>query len=127
MPVPQDRKYLESHEWHQLAGDEVTIGITQNAADELTDITYVKLPAVGTKLTAGSPFGEVESVKATSDLYTGVTGTVSAVNGELNANPGLVNSDPLGKGWMIKVKATNVPQEMAKLLSADDYLKKVGK
>jgi glycine cleavage system H protein len=127
MPVPQDRKYLETHEWHQLAGDVVTIGITQNAADELTDITYVKLPAVGTKLTAGSPWGEIESVKATSDLYSGVSGTVSSVNDELNANPGLVNSDPLGKGWMIKVKASNAAAEMGKLLSADDYLKKVGK
>ncbi len=77
MPVPQDRKYLETHEWHQLAGDVVTIGITQNAADELTDITYVKLPTVGTKVTAGSPWGEIESVKATSDLYTGVSGTVT--------------------------------------------------
>jgi glycine cleavage system H protein len=127
MPVPQDRKYLETHEWHQLAGDVVTIGITQNAADELTDITYVKLPAVGTKLNAGSPWGEIESVKATSDLYSGVSGTVTAVNDELNANPGLVNSDPLGKGWMIKVKASNAAAEMEKLLSADDYLKKVGK
>ncbi len=127
MPVPQDRKYLETHEWHQLAGDIVTIGITQNAADELTDITYVKLPAVGTKLTAGSPWGEIESVKATSDLYSGVSGTVSAVNDELNANPGLVNADPLGKGWMIKVKASNAAAEMGKLLSADEYLKKVGK
>jgi glycine cleavage system H protein len=127
MPVPQDRKYLETHEWHQLAGDVVTIGITQNAADELTDITYVKLPAVGAKLTAGSPWGEIESVKATSDLYSGVSGTVSAVNDELNANPGLVNSDPLGKGWMIKVKASNAAAEMGKLLSADEYLKKVGK
>ena len=127
MPVPQDRKYLETHEWHQLAGDVVTIGITQNAADELTDITYVKLPAVGATVTGGSPWGEIESVKATSDLYTGVSGTVSAVNGELNANPGLVNSDPLGKGWMIKVKAGNAAAEMGKLLSADDYLKKTQK
>jgi glycine cleavage system H protein len=125
MPIPQDRRYLESHEWHQLSGDVVTIGITQTAADELTDITYVKLPAVGAKIEANSPFGEVESVKATSDLYSGVSGTVAAVNAELNANPGLVNSDPFGKGWMIKVKVTDAGQ-MDKLLSADDYLKKTG-
>jgi glycine cleavage system H protein len=125
MPVPQDRKYLESHEWHQLAGDIVTIGITQTAADELTDITYVKVPEVGAKLTANTAFGEIESVKATSDLYSGVTGTVTAVNTELNSNPGLVNSDPFGKGWMIKVKVTDTAQ-LAKLLSADDYLKKIG-
>src|SRR5580658_7001428 len=102
MPVPQDRKYLESHEWHQLSGDTVTIGITQIAADQLADVTYLKLPAVGAKVSANSAFGEVESVKATSDLYSGVSGTVSAVNTELTANPGLVNSDPFGKGWMIK-------------------------
>jgi len=125
MPVPQDRKYLESHEWHQLAGDIVTIGITQTAADELTDITYVKVPEVGAKLTANAAFGEIESVKATSDLISGVSGTVTAVNTELNANPGLVNTDPFGKGWMIKVKVTDTAQ-LAKLLSADDYLKKIG-
>jgi glycine cleavage system H protein len=125
MPVPQDRRYLQSHEWHQLSGDLVTIGITQTAADELTDITYVKLPAVGAKVSAGAPFGEIESVKATSDLYSGVSGTVAEVNGELNANPGVVNTDPFGKGWMIKVKVTDAGQ-VAKLLSADDYLKKSG-
>lgn len=127
MPVPQDRKYLESHEWHQLSGDTVTIGITQIAADQLADVTYVKLPAVGAKVSANSAFGEVESVKATSDLYSGVSGTVSAANTELTTNPGLVNSDPFGKGWMIKVKATDAGNEMGKLLSADDYLKKAGK
>jgi glycine cleavage system H protein len=125
MSVPQDRRYLQSHEWHQLSGDVVTIGITQTAADELTDITYVKLPGVGAKIAANSPFGEVESVKATSDLYSGVSGTVAAVNAELNANPGLVNTDPFGKGWMIKVKVTDAGQ-VDKLLSADDYLKKTG-
>jgi len=125
MPVPQDRRYLQSHEWHQLAGDVVTIGITQTAADELTDITYVKLPAVGAKISADAPFGEIESVKATSDLYSGITGTVSAVNAELSANPGLVNTDPFAGGWMIKVKVTDTAQ-VAKLLSADDYLKKTG-
>jgi glycine cleavage system H protein len=125
MSVPQDRRYLQSHEWHQLNGDVVTIGITQTAADELTDITYVKLPAIGAKIAANSPFGEVESVKATSDLYSGVSGTVVAINAELNANPGLVNTDPFGKGWMIKVKVTDAGQ-VDKLLSADDYLKKTG-
>jgi glycine cleavage system H protein len=125
MPVPQDRKYLESHEWHQLAGDVVTIGITQIAADELTDITYVKLPAVGAKISANGAFGEIESVKTTSDLYSGVSGTVTAVNSELTTNPGLVNSDPFGKGWMIKVKTTDA-NPLAALLSGDDYLKKTG-
>jgi len=125
MPVPQDRKYLESHEWHQLAGDVVTIGITQIAADELTDITYVKLPSVGSKVAAGSAFGEIESVKTTSDLYSGVSGTVTAFNTELANNPGLVNSDPFGKGWMVNVKVAD-GDPLAKLLSAEEYLKKAG-
>jgi len=125
MPVPKDRKYLETHEWHQLAGDIVTIGITQTAAVELTDITYVKLPEVGARVTANTAMGEIESVKATSDLYSGVSGIVSAKNTELESNPGLVNSDPFGKGWMLKVKVTDTAQ-LDKLLSADDYEKKVG-
>lgn len=104
MSLPTDRKYLKSHEWHKSEGEIVTIGITQIAADELTDITYVALPKVGTKLTAGSRFGEIESVKATSDLYTGVGGEVVAVNDALNSNPGTVNTDPFEAGWMIKVK-----------------------
>ena len=125
MPVPTDRKYLETHEWHQLNGDVVTIGITQIAADDLTDITYVKLPAVGAKVNANAAFGEIESVKATADLNSGVSGTVTAVNTELTANPGLVNSDPFGKGWMLKVKVAG-SNELAKLLSAEEYLKKAG-
>ena len=125
MAVPKDRKYLQSHEWHQQTGDIVTLGITQIAADELTDITYVKLPAVGAKIAANATFGEIESVKTTSDLYSGVAGTVTAVNPELNSNPGLVNSDPFGKGWMIKVKVSD-PNALAQLLSAEDYLKKTG-
>lgn len=123
MSVPTDRKYLETHEWHQQTGDTVTIGISQFAADELTDITYVKLPKVGEKVSAGKPFGEIESVKATSDLYSAVSGTVTAVNDELTNQPGLVNSDPFGKGWMIKVKAEAPGQN---LLDPDAYLKASG-
>lgn len=123
--VPTDRKYLETHEWHLREGDIVTIGITQIAADELTDITFVDLPAVGEALQANKPFGEIESVKATSDLYSGVSGTVTAVNDALANNPGLVNKDPHAAGWMIKVKVSN-PGEFDGLLSAEDYLKKTG-
>src|SRR3712207_6708301 len=100
MSAPTDRRYLQSHEWHQLQGDTVTIGITQYAADELTDITFVQLPAVGAKVTANGRFGEIESVKATADLYSGVAGEVVAVNEQLQANPGLVNTDPYAGGWM---------------------------
>jgi glycine cleavage system H protein len=123
--APSDRRYLPTHEWHKLDGDTVTIGITQFAADELTDITYVGLPKVGTKVEANQRFGEIESVKATSDLYSGVTGTVTDVNGELTSNPGVINSDPYDKGWMIRVKASD-PSQVSKLLSLEDYLKAVG-
>ena len=125
MSVPSDRRYLQTHERHKLDGDTVTIGITQFAADELTDVTYVALPKVGDKVSANQRFGEIESVKATSDLYSGVSGTVSAINNDLTSNPGLVNSDPFNAGWMIKVKATN-PGEVNNLLSPDDYVKKAG-
>src|SRR5256885_7604229 len=100
MAAPNDRRYLESHEWHKLDGDVVTIGITQIAADELTDITYVQLPKVGDKVTANQRWGEVESVKATADLYSGVSGVVTAVNAEVSSNPALVNTDPYNAGWM---------------------------
>jgi glycine cleavage system H protein len=123
--APNDRKYLESHEWHLINGDTVTIGITQFAADELTDITYVNLPKVGAKVTANKPFGEIESVKATSDLYSGVSGTVIEVNSQLNNEPGTVNRDPYAGGWMIKVKLSD-PAEANQLLSLEDYLKKTG-
>lgn len=126
MSTPSDRKYLETHEWHLAAGDTVTIGITQIAADELTDITYVSLPKVGAKVTAGKPFGEIESVKATSDLYCGVSGEVVEVNAALASDPGLVNRDPFTGGWMIKVKGSSVAGDLEKLLPADEYLKRTG-
>ena len=123
MSAPSDRKYLESHEWHKTEGNVVTIGITQIAADELTDITYVKLPKVGAQVTAGQAFGEIESVKATSDLYSGVNGEVIAVNDALNNDPGLVNRDPYEAGWMIQVRSSTAGE---KLLGPDEYLKRTG-
>ena len=125
MSAPTDRKYLETHEWHQASGDTVTIGITQFAADELTDITFVQLPKAGTKVEANKRFGEIESVKASSDLYTGVSGTVSEVNAALSDNPGLVNRDPYGQAWMIKVKMSD-PKQLEKLLPVEEYLKRAG-
>lgn len=125
MSAPQDLRYLQTHEWHRLDGDVVTIGITQIAADELTDITYVALPKAGTKLSANGRLGEIESVKATSDLYSGVSGTVTEVNADLTNNPGLVNTDPYQKGWMLKVRLDN-RGDWDKLLTPDDYLKKTG-
>ena len=125
MPAPTDRRYLQTHEWHKTDGSTVTIGITQFAADELTDITFVQLPKVGSKVTANKAFGEIESVKATSDLYSGVSGEVIAVNDGLNTKPGLVNEDPYEKGWMIKVKTADAG-DYNKLLSPEDYLAKTG-
>lgn len=126
MSLPTDYRLLESHEWHQKNADgTITLGITQFAADELTDITYVALPKVGTKLKATDRFGEVESVKATSDLYTGVGGEIVAINEALVGNPGLVNTDPYKGGWMVKIKPSS-QAEYDGLLSASDYLKKTG-
>ena len=120
MPAPTDRKYLKTHEWHKPDGDVVTLGITQSAADELTDITYVDLPKVGKVLEANETFGEIESVKATSDLYSGVAGEVVAVNDALADEPGLVNNDPFDGGWMVKVRMSD-PAELDQLLDAAAY------
>jgi glycine cleavage system H protein len=119
MPSPADRKYSESHEWHKVEGDLVVIGITQHAVDELTDITYVQLPAKGKAVTAGKNFGEIESVKATAELYSGVTGEVAEQNAAVIADPSLVNQDPFGKGWLIKVKAPGA--DLSKLMDAAAY------
>ena len=124
MAAPADRRYSTSHEWHKQEGDIVTIGITQHAVDELTDITYVDLPAVGKKVTAGSRFGEIESVKATAELYSAVTGEVLEANAALKDDPSLVNTDPYGQGWMIKVKAPGA--NLSALMPADQYSAKHG-
>ena len=119
MPAPADRRYSATHEWHKQDGDIVTIGITQFAVDELTDITFVDLPAKGKQLTAGKTFGEIESVKATSELYSAVTGEVVESNTALKNDPSLVNQDPYGKGWMIKVKAPKA--DLSALMTPDQY------
>ncbi len=122
MSVPNDRKYADSHEWFKLEGDVVTIGITQFAADELTDITYVDLPTVGGKVDAGKELGEIESVKATSELYTVVAGEVVEINEELGDAPELVNDDPFSRGWMVKLKTSDV-SPFDKLMDAATYEK----
>ncbi len=108
MSVPTDRKYSETHEWYQVDGDIVTLGITQFAADELTDITYVELPELGSEVTAGGAAGEIESVKATSELNCAVNGTVEAVNDTLTEKPELINEDAFGSGWMVKIKVADL-------------------
>lgn len=104
---PEDRKYSKTHEWFLADNDVVTVGITQFAADQLTDITFVDLPGVGSTVTAGDSFGEVESVKATSEAFSAVGGEVIDVNETLTDEPGLINSDPFGKGWMIKIRVSD--------------------
>jgi len=122
---PKDYRYLSSHEWHKKEADgTIAIGITRHAADELTDITYVELPKVGSTVTKGQRWGIVESVKTASDLYTGVSGTVAAVNDELAKSPQLVNSDSFTRGWMIKIKPSNLA-EFDQLLTAEDYGKTI--
>ncbi|GMU22379.1 MAG: hypothetical protein AMXMBFR13_24650 [Phycisphaerae bacterium] len=105
---PADRRYSKTHEWFKASGDEVAIGITQFAADELTDITFVDLPKPGTQITAGKPFGEIESVKATSALYTAIGGEVLEANPALSEQPELVNNSPFEKGWLIRIRASDL-------------------
>jgi glycine cleavage system H protein len=116
MPYPTDRKYTKEHEWIAPDG---TIGITTHAQDSLGDIVFVELPKVGTEITTGKPFGTVESVKAVSDLYAPVSGTVTAVNEALATSPEQVNKDAHGS-WMIKITVKD-PAEQNALLSAADY------
>ena len=120
MSVPTDRKYSQTHEWFAVDGDVVTVGITQFAADELTDITYLDLPKIGTRVKPSEEFGEIESVKATSELISAVGGEVIEVNAELADAPELVNNDPFGAGCMVKIKATDL-SPLDDLMDAAEY------
>ncbi|MBN8645946.1 MAG: glycine cleavage system protein GcvH [Planctomycetes bacterium] len=123
MPTPADCRYSDSHEWHKPEGNPatgVTLGITQFAVNELTDITYVQMKPVGTKIKAGESVGEVESVKATSDIYSAVTGEIVAVNTALADDPSAVNTDPYGKGWLVKLKISNAG-ELSNLMDSKAY------
>lgn len=125
MSRPDNVRYLKSHEWARLDGDTVTVGISDFAVDQLNrEIVYVELPAVGKQLASGDTFGVIESVKAASDLYAPVAGIVTEVNDAVAADPNQVSEGPYGDGWMIKIKADN-PEDMEKLLSAEDYEKQV--
>ncbi len=104
MAEPQDRVYSESHEWAKIEGDTATVGITQYAQEQLGDVVFVELPAVGRSVTRGETIGTIESVKAVSDLFSPVAGTVLEINGELEAHPELVNQDPYGAGWLLRLQ-----------------------
>ena len=123
--VPDDRRYLESHEWVQADADPARIGITDFAQDELGDVVYVELPDAGDELAAGDAFGVVESIKAVSDLYAPVSGTVGAVNERLAEEPELLNEDPYGDGWMIEVEGVD-ESELDDLLTAEAYAEQTG-
>ena len=118
--VPTDLRYTNDHEWVRVEGDEATIGITAYAADQLGDIVFVELPDAGRAPEQFAAFGVVESVKAVSDLFAPVSGDVVGANADLGANPELVNSDPYGAGWMIRVTLTDAGQ-LDSLLDADAY------
>jgi glycine cleavage system H protein len=105
---PRDCRFSQTHEWFRTRGDEVTVGITLYAADELTDVTFVEMRPPGTVVRAGEPLGEVESVKTTSEVYTAVPGEIVEVNEALQRNPALVNSDPFGAGWLVKIRADDL-------------------
>jgi glycine cleavage system H protein len=121
---PKALKYSPTHEWVHVDGDIATIGISRFAVDQLTDLIMIDLPAVGTKLVPGKNFGEVESVKAVSDLYAPVGGEVVEVNAEVTQNVQLLAEDPYEQGWLIKVRIEN-PSEAAELMDHDTYQKKV--
>jgi len=121
--APKDYRYLESHEWHKQEPDgTISLGITHFAADELTDITYVSLPKIGDKVTANGRWGEIESVKAVSDLYSPVNGEVVESHAELADNLDVLKTDPYGKGWLVKVKVSD-DQGLGDLLSYSAYQK----
>ncbi|WP_199138448.1 glycine cleavage system protein GcvH [Pedobacter sp. ASV12] len=125
MNFPSELKYTKDHEWVRVSGNEAVIGITDFAQRELGDIVYIDINTVGAEVSKEDVFGTVEAVKTVSDLFMPLTATVLEVNNDLNDSPELVNSDPYGNGWMVKVAITNVA-DVEDLLSADQYKELVG-
>ncbi|HVL88623.1 MAG TPA: glycine cleavage system protein GcvH [Actinomycetota bacterium] len=117
---PEDLKYTKEHEWARHEGSAVRVGITFFAQEALGDIVYVDLPAAGTKVTAGQPFGEVESTKSVSDIYSPVSGTIQERNAALEEQPELVNQEPYGDGWMVVIELES-PGELDSMMNAADY------
>jgi glycine cleavage system H protein len=120
MEFPEELKYTEEHEWVLVEGDLAVIGITDFAQDAMGDVVFVELPAVGTEVTTGKAFGVVESVKAVSDVYAPVSGTVEEINEELPDAPEILNTSPYGDGWMIKIRISD-PGELDRLMDAAAY------
>jgi len=124
MDIPKDLLYTEEHEWVLMEDDVATIGITDYAQGELGDIVFIELPNVDDETTHMEPFGTIEAVKAVSDLFAPLTGIVVEVNSVLEDQPDLINQDPYGQGWMVKIKISK-RSELDSLLSADEYKKKL--
>jgi glycine cleavage system H protein len=122
---PQDLRYSAEHEWAKVEGNTVRVGITKFAADRLTDVVFVELPQPGAKIEYMQPFGVIESVKAVSDLYAPVSGKVVEVNTTLVDAPEIVNTDPYGQGWMIRLTPDD-PEQLEKLMTAEQYATMVG-
>jgi glycine cleavage system H protein len=120
MNIPSDLLFATTHEWIRPAGEKSTVGISDHAQHELTDVVYVELPTVGTRVETGQQVCVVESVKAASDIYSPASGTVEAVNEALSADPSLINSDPYGAGWIFKLSLSN-PAELQTLKSPTTY------
>lgn len=125
MNFPAELKYTKDHEWIKVEGNEATIGITEFAQGELGDIVYVDIASLGKEVAKDEVFGTIEAVKTVSDLFMPVTGTLKELNPALNNQPDLVNSDPYGEGWMVKITVADLA-EIDGLLSADDYKGVVG-
>ncbi len=120
MNIPSDLHFCPSHEWVRLEGDLITVGISDHAQEELTDVVFVELPAVGRAVDAGDPTAVVESVKAASDIYAPVSGEIVEANPEVEADPSLVNTDPYGKGWIFKLRVKNAA-DVSNLMDAAAY------
>lgn len=125
MNIPESLKYTKDHEWVKIEGDIATVGITDFAQGELGDIVYVEIETEGEEISAGEVFGTVEAVKTVSDLFMPLNGTVEEVNSELESSPELVNEDPYGKGWMIRIKMSD-PGEADGLLTSEAYKEVTG-
>ena len=120
METPDDRVYAQTHEWHKVEGDIVTLGLSQFAVDQLTDVTFVEMQGVGHTFEAGDAIGEVESVKTTSDVSPAVSGEIIEVNEAALEDPSLLNSDPYGKGWLVKIKVSD-DSGLAECVDAKTY------
>ncbi|HYY44903.1 MAG TPA: glycine cleavage system protein GcvH [Actinomycetota bacterium] len=117
--VPEDRRYTKEHEWAREEGGRVTVGVTDYAQDQLGDVVFVGLPEPGTDVTAGQPLGEIESTKSVSDVYSPVTGKVVEKNSEVEQNPELINEEPYGQGWLVRIEVEG--ESPGELLSAEQY------